>query len=967
MNRRAFAFGVAMVFLGMAAAVALRAYAEAAFLRSYGAKWLPHLLVSHAVAFAAGTTLYDAASSRASLPWVDAALVIALAAAAGAAPTLVAGGGAWPFVVALVVIALSSVVMLALWNALCASIAGRDARRWLPRAGAAVTAGGAVAGLGAAVVIPRLGPEVVPYAAAVLTASLLVVSALQRAALRAGGAPGATAPPGTSATAMTSDHRQLIRWLLVAAVLESAVATAIEFAFGAAMKGRYAGADLATAIAAFYGGTNALLLLIQATLVPRLLTSQRLPLTVSVHPLVTGLGLAALAAVPGFGALAIVRTGDAVLRAATSRTGQELALSALPPVPRARWKVLLRGAATPLGAALAAGALVLAGKAAITEPRAVALAALLVLLVWLGAVRAAARGFVAALAAPLGMKRVAQVRRTATLQLDELHRLVAAAGDPSPRIGALAAAGLASAAGNADEIVAHLDHEDAQVRATLYALAARRPRASARAELRGAARIEDDPGALAAAIKALAAHGDAAAVAAARDQAVLEPDVARAARAALAQLGQGDDRAARIAIDEQIAVDGDWAAELVRARPAAIDAAALDRAIAAAIARGGESRRQALRAAAGCGGPGGIGALLAALGVADQDGFAAVVDLGTADAAHLGAQLTALAAPAAARAAVARAIAAAPDAGALLAQLANDDDDEVRDAALRGLAGAARAGHLPTVAVATRAVDRELAGFAAHVAARAPSGDRPALHEAELARASRLALRRLLLAVALDTAAVGGDPAPLAAAERRLASRSEATRRRALDVLQEVARARPRLLDAVERWLRPASAGAGRDGARLDALATHDAWLAGLLRGDHAAAEPRLAALRACAFFDELAGRHAAALATEAEALAFEAGAVVMTEGEHGAAMYVVLEGALIVAIGGVERVRLGAGGVVGELAAVDDAPRAATVTAAAPSRLLAIRRDAFAAALDRWPDLGTGLLRTLATRIRGG
>ncbi|MCB9573038.1 MAG: cyclic nucleotide-binding domain-containing protein [Kofleriaceae bacterium] len=258
------------------------------------------------------------------------------------------------------------------------------------------------------------------------------------------------------------------------------------------------------------------------------------------------------------------------------------------------------------------------------------------------------------------------------------------------------------------------------------------------------------------------------------------------------------------------------------------------------------------------------------------------------------------------------------------------------------------------------------AAFAALLAARRPDGARPALHAAELARATRRGLRRLLLAAALDAAAAGGDPAPLAAAERRLSSRSEPTQRRALDVLQEIVRSRPGLIDLVERWLRPPAAIGDADAdAALAALAPHDPWLADLLRGAHAAGEARLAALRACPFFDELAGHDAAALAAEADEVAIDAGAVVMTAGEPGDAMYVVLAGDLAVEADGAEVARLGAGGVVGELAAIDDAPRAATVRAVTPARLLAIRRARFAAALDRWPDLGTGLLRTLAARLR--
>ena len=224
MNRRAYALGVVAVALAMAAAVALRAYAEAAFLRSYGARWLPYLLVAQAVAFAAGTTIYDVAAARARLRGVAVAIGAALACAAAGAPTLVARGGGWPFAVALAVVAISSVVNLAVWNAVAASVAGRDARRWLPRAGAAVTAGGAAAGLGAAAIIPRFGADVLPRAAAVLAFAVIVVGALLSRALDRGGAPGATAPPGTSA-ALSGDHRSLLRWLATAASSSAAIAS----------------------------------------------------------------------------------------------------------------------------------------------------------------------------------------------------------------------------------------------------------------------------------------------------------------------------------------------------------------------------------------------------------------------------------------------------------------------------------------------------------------------------------------------------------------------------------------------------------------------------------------------------------------------------------------------------------------------------------------------------------------------
>ena len=71
MNRRAYTLGVVMIFAVNVAAIALRSYAEAAFLASYGAGLIPVLLVSQAIAFALGTVIYDAATGRAPSATVD--------------------------------------------------------------------------------------------------------------------------------------------------------------------------------------------------------------------------------------------------------------------------------------------------------------------------------------------------------------------------------------------------------------------------------------------------------------------------------------------------------------------------------------------------------------------------------------------------------------------------------------------------------------------------------------------------------------------------------------------------------------------------------------------------------------------------------------------------------------------------------------------------------------------------------
>ncbi|MDQ3334131.1 MAG: hypothetical protein M4D80_03140, partial [Myxococcota bacterium] len=310
MNRRAYFLGAAMVLFGNLVAVALRSYAEAAFLATYGAKQLPWLLIANAGGFAFATLGYDLVTRRAHTKVVDIALLVLLLVTAGIAPVLLEAG-APPVLLVVALAAVSQVAGLALWNRVAAAVAGRDARRMLPRAGAAVTAGGVIAGLGAAPLVIQFGASALPYIGAAATAVVLVLAIAQAKALATGGAPGATAPPGTP-EALNDSNRRLLRGLIAVAILEGIVATIIDLQFISALKFRYSGDSLAVAVSLFYGGTNLFLLVLQATAVPRILVTRSLPTTGSIHPLLVILSYAAFAIAPGFIGLAITRTSDQV-------------------------------------------------------------------------------------------------------------------------------------------------------------------------------------------------------------------------------------------------------------------------------------------------------------------------------------------------------------------------------------------------------------------------------------------------------------------------------------------------------------------------------------------------------------------------------------------------------------------------------------------------------------------------------
>jgi CRP-like cAMP-binding protein len=59
-------------------------------------------------------------------------------------------------------------------------------------------------------------------------------------------------------------------------------------------------------------------------------------------------------------------------------------------------------------------------------------------------------------------------------------------------------------------------------------------------------------------------------------------------------------------------------------------------------------------------------------------------------------------------------------------------------------------------------------------------------------------------------------------------------------------------------------------------------------------------------------------------------------------------------------------GGCVGEMAALDDAPRTATVSAIEELRALVLPGDDFKALLDARPTMARAVLRVLSGRLRG-
>jgi len=97
----------------------------------------------------------------------------------------------------------------------------------------------------------------------------------------------------------------------------------------------------------------------------------------------------------------------------------------------------------------------------------------------------------------------------------------------------------------------------------------------------------------------------------------------------------------------------------------------------------------------------------------------------------------------------------------------------------------------------------------------------------------------------------------------------------------------------------------------------------------------------------------------------YDKGKVIMVAGQTGALMYVVLEGKVAISIRGAVVQYVGPGAVFGEMALIDQSPRAANAAAEADTVLLGINRQVFLNLIKSDPTFGASLLTAVAERVR--
>jgi CRP-like cAMP-binding protein len=106
-------------------------------------------------------------------------------------------------------------------------------------------------------------------------------------------------------------------------------------------------------------------------------------------------------------------------------------------------------------------------------------------------------------------------------------------------------------------------------------------------------------------------------------------------------------------------------------------------------------------------------------------------------------------------------------------------------------------------------------------------------------------------------------------------------------------------------------------------------------------------------------------MALEEAPLVLEPGRLVFSAGDRGREMYVVRTGTVDLRLGDTLLETVGPGGVFGEMALVDHAPRSATAVAGPGCSLVLLDAAAFTDLVGRVPGLALEVMKVMASRLR--
>ncbi|MBZ0304223.1 MAG: cyclic nucleotide-binding domain-containing protein [Anaerolineae bacterium] len=101
------------------------------------------------------------------------------------------------------------------------------------------------------------------------------------------------------------------------------------------------------------------------------------------------------------------------------------------------------------------------------------------------------------------------------------------------------------------------------------------------------------------------------------------------------------------------------------------------------------------------------------------------------------------------------------------------------------------------------------------------------------------------------------------------------------------------------------------------------------------------------------------------ESETYQAGEILIGEGDAGDTIYAIQQGEVQVVHNGDVLATLGPGELVGEMALIDQMPRSATVIALTDVRVVPVDPDHFYALLQKTPVFGTRVMHLISSRLR--
>ncbi len=103
----------------------------------------------------------------------------------------------------------------------------------------------------------------------------------------------------------------------------------------------------------------------------------------------------------------------------------------------------------------------------------------------------------------------------------------------------------------------------------------------------------------------------------------------------------------------------------------------------------------------------------------------------------------------------------------------------------------------------------------------------------------------------------------------------------------------------------------------------------------------------------------------KSESRSFAGGQSIFSQGEPGDTMYVVIEGEVDLLVNGQMVEKLVAGGVLGEMALLETAPRSASAVARTACKLVPVNQQRFSLLVQHKPDFALEIMRVMAGRLR--